>query len=55
MSLGYNLDLIEEPGEWNGEKYDAIQTNIRINHLAIVDKARAGSNRISISMVRKSG
>lgn len=42
LSLGYNLDLIEEPGEWNGEPYDAIQTNIRINHLAIVEKARAG-------------
>lgn len=42
LSLGYNLDLIEEPGEWNGEPYDAIQTNIRINHLALVDSARAG-------------
>lgn len=42
LSLGYSLDLIEEPGEWNGEHYDAIQTNIRINHLAIVDSARAG-------------
>lgn len=42
LSLGYNLDLIEEPGEWNGEPYDAIQTNIRINHLAIVESARAG-------------
>lgn len=42
LSLGYNLDLVEEPGEWNGEPYDAIQTNIRINHLAIVEKARAG-------------
>lgn len=42
LSLGYNLDLIEEPGEWNGEPYDAIQTNIRINHLAIVKRARAG-------------
>ena len=42
LSLGYSLDLIEEPGEWNGEAYDAIQTNIRINHLAIVEKARAG-------------
>ena len=42
LSLGYSLDLIEEPGEWNGEPYDAIQTNIRINHLAIVDNARAG-------------
>lgn len=43
LSLGYDLDLIEEPGEWNGEEYDAIQTNIRINHLAIVDSARAGN------------
>lgn len=42
LSLGYSLDLIEEPGVWNGEKYDAIQTNIRINHLAIVESARAG-------------
>ncbi len=42
LSLGYNLDLIEEPGEWNGEHYDAIQTNIIINHLALVANARAG-------------
>lgn len=42
LSLGYSLDLIEEEGEWNGEHYDAIQTNIRINHLAIVEQARAG-------------
>ena len=31
LSLGYSLDLIEEPGIWEGEPYDAIQTNIRIN------------------------
>ncbi len=42
LSFGYILDLIEEPGEWNGEPYDAIQANIRINHLAIVESARAG-------------
>ena len=42
LSLGYNLDLLEEPGEWNGQPYDAIQTNIRINHLALVADARAG-------------
>lgn len=42
LSLGYNLDLIEEPGEWNGEPYDGIQTNIVINHLALVSSARAG-------------
>lgn len=42
LSLGYSLDLVEEPGEWNGEHYDAIQTNIVINHLALVANARAG-------------
>ena len=42
LSLGYNLDLIEKPGEWEGEPYDAIQTNITINHLALVANARAG-------------
>lgn len=42
LSLGYNLDLDETPGSWNGQHYDAIQRNIRINHLALVREARAG-------------
>lgn len=42
LSLGYNLDLDETPGIWNGLPYDAIQRNIRINHLALVREARAG-------------
>ena len=42
LSLGYNLDLDETPGEWEGEHYDAVQRNIRINHLALVREARAG-------------
>ena len=42
LSLGYNLDLDETPGVWNGQPYDAIQRNIRINHLALVREARAG-------------
>lgn len=42
LSCGYKLDLVEEPGTWNGEPYDAIQTNITINHLALVANARAG-------------
>lgn len=42
LSLGYFNDLIEKPGEWNGQHYDAIQTNIRVNHLAVVAVARAG-------------
>ena len=42
LSLGYSVDLDETPGVWNGQPYDAIQTNIRINHLALVEAARAG-------------
>lgn len=42
LSLGYDLELIEQPGIWNGQHYDAIQTQIMINHLAIVKAARAG-------------
>lgn len=43
LSLGYNLDLEQVEGEYNGERYDHRQRNIRYNHLAIVDRARAGS------------
>lgn len=42
LSLGYNLDLDETPGVWKGQPYDAVQTKIRINHLALVGNARAG-------------
>lgn len=44
LSAGYVCEL-----EWTdgftaeGEAYDAIQKNIKINHLALVDRARAGS------------
>ncbi len=43
LSLGYVVELDEIPGEYNGERYDSRQKNIRYNHLSIVDKARAGS------------
>lgn len=42
LSLGYRLDLVEERGTYDGEEYTHRQKNIRYNHLAIVDKARAG-------------
>lgn len=42
LSLGYLVDLVDESGFYEGERYDARQTNVRYNHLAIVDKARAG-------------
>ncbi|CAB4197488.1 Uncharacterised conserved protein UCP029215 [uncultured Caudovirales phage] len=48
LSLGYTVDLEEIPGIFNGEHYDAIQRNIRVNHLAIVPKGRAGNARLNL-------
>ncbi len=49
LSLGYSLDTDDTPGVWKGEKYDCIQKNIDINHLALVGEARAGeSARLNI-------
>ncbi len=42
VSLGYDLTLDDTPGEFNGMQYDAIQRNIKVNHLALVDRARGG-------------
>lgn len=42
LSLGYTCELDFTPGEYNGQAYDAVQRNIRINHVAIVDAARGG-------------
>ena len=43
VSCGYTCDLVWEPGvSPQGVKYDARQTNIRINHVALVDVGRAG-------------
>jgi len=45
LSCGYTCDLKWEAGTTpEGEAYDAIQTNIRGNHLAIVGAGRAGSD-----------
>lgn len=43
LSLGYTADLQPQSGVYEGESYEYIQTNIRYNHLAVVDKARAGA------------
>lgn len=43
VSMGYTAMLDFTAGQTpGGEAYDAVQRNIRINHLAIVDKARGG-------------
>lgn len=44
LSMGYTMDLKIADGETeNGEQYDAVQTNLRMNHLALVTRARGGS------------
>ncbi len=44
LSAGYTCDLVWEAGKTpSGEAFDARKTNIRANHVAIVDCGRAGS------------
>lgn len=42
LSNGYECDIDETSGVWEGQKYDCIQRNIRGNHVALVQRARAG-------------
>lgn len=44
VSSGYTCELVKQDGEYNGEQYTHIQTNIKYNHLAIEPKGRAGKN-----------
>jgi hypothetical protein len=47
VSCGYECDLVEEPGVApDGQRFDAYQTNIVYNHVAIVDVGRAGTARV---------
>jgi hypothetical protein len=42
LSVGYSCRLVDESGVHDGQAYDCRQEDIVINHLAIVDVARAG-------------
>lgn len=46
ISPGYTRKLDYTPGVWNGEAYDAIQRDIRYNHVALLPsgKGRAGAD-----------
>ncbi len=49
LSCGYTLDLDETPGTTpDGEHYDAVQRNIRYNHVAVVRRGRAGVARLNM-------
>jgi uncharacterized protein len=44
FSCAYHYVPLMTPGEYNGEPYDGIMTQIRGNHLALVEAGRAGSD-----------
>lgn len=49
LSVGYEVELEMTSGiTEDGEPYDAIQRNIKPNHLAIVSKGRAGNARLNM-------
>ena len=43
LSLGYRCRYELTPGIYNGQPYDAIQRDIRFNHIALVDEGRMGA------------
>lgn len=42
LSLGYTCRYDLTPGEYKGQHYDAIQRDIYLNHIALVDEGRMG-------------
>lgn len=44
LSIGFVTELVPQSGEYQGVKYDSVQRNIQINHVAVVDRGRAGSS-----------
>ena len=49
ISCGYSCNLDFTPGEYEGQRYDAIQRDIRYNHVAVgIPKGRAGNAKINL-------
>jgi hypothetical protein len=44
LSSSYYYDAVMEPGEFEGQAYDGRMTNIVANHVALVERGRAGSD-----------
>lgn len=46
LSCGYTVRLDTTPGVWNGQPYDAIQRQVRLNHVALLPsgQGRSGSD-----------
>lgn len=43
LSMGYRCRYELTPGEFRGQHYDAVQRDIYLNHIALVDEGRCGS------------
>lgn len=44
LSVGYFCRYELTPGVYNGQPYDAIQRDIKVNHIALVDEGRMGKD-----------
>ena len=44
LSIGYDCEIHKEAGEYEGQPYDFVQRNIKIQHVALVECGRAGSD-----------
>lgn len=44
VSIGFTCEQDNTAGEYNGTRYDSVQRNIRINHIAHVAQGRAGED-----------
>lgn len=42
FSCGYSARVVKQDGQWKGQPYTHAQTDIKYNHLALVDQGRAG-------------
>lgn len=42
LSIGFQTNIDQTPGKYNGVAYDSVQKDIRINHVAVVNQGRAG-------------
>lgn len=43
ISIGFLSDIVAENGNYQGDTYEFVQRNMEINHIAIVERGRAGS------------
>lgn len=51
LSLGYTCDFIVKSGTYEGQPYEVVQTNLRGNHIALVEAARVEGARVLDSKI----